>query len=154
MLPYSALQAANYQNAIAACLPQQLAQMQAAAVAQHYTSLSASQVNMSPSIVNSLAGQHQHPGHGVQVTAMNSYTHPSGAVYATATGLTQAQAQALQAMGHHQHHQQQMVSSVASMALSPSMGSVTLSHPNMSMQKLLSLPPPKVGPVFPFFINL
>ena len=149
MLPFSALQAANYQNAMAACLPQQLAQMQAAAVAQHYTSMSASQVNMSPSIVTSLAGQHQHPGQGVQVTAMNTYTHPSGAVYATAAGLTQAQAQALQAMSQHHHHQHQMVSSVPSMALSPSMGSVTLSHPTTSMQKLLSLPPPKVGSFFP-----
>ena len=148
MLPFSALQAANYQQALAA-------QMQAAAaVAQHYTSLSASQVNnMSPSIVNSMAGQ-QH--HGGQVTGMNTYTHPSGAVYATAPGLTQAQAQALQAMGHHHQmhqHQHQMVSSVPGMALSPSMAcSVNLSHPNTSMQKLLSLPPPKVGPFLQIYL--
>jgi hypothetical protein len=35
------------------------------------------------------------------------------------------------------------VSTVPTMALSPSLGSVTLAHP-AAMQKLLSLPPPKV----------
>ena len=134
MLPFSALQAANHQAALAAaaCLPQQLAQMQAAAAAQHYNSLSASQVNMTP--VTSLAGQH-----GVTGTAMPTYT--GGHMYAATPTLTQAQA--LSALSHH-HQVNGLVSTVPTMALSPSMGGVTLAHPAASMQKLLSLPPPKV----------
>lgn len=135
MLPFSALQAANHQAALAAaaCLPQQLAQMQAAAAAQHYNSLSVSQVNMNPSNVTSLAGQH-----GVTATGMPTYT--GGHMYATPT---MTQAQALSALSHH-HQVNGLVSTVPTMALSPSMGGVTLAHPASSMQKLLSLPPPKV----------
>ena len=133
MLPFSALQAANHQAALA----QQLAHMQAAA--QHYNSMSASQVSLSPPIVTSLAGQN-----GVTGNPMTTYTHQGGHVYATGTTLTQAQAQALSAMGHHPHHVNGLVSSVPSMVLSPSIGNVTLNHPAASMQKLLSLPPPKV----------
>jgi hypothetical protein len=135
MLPFSALQAANHQAALAAaaCLPQQLAQMQAAAAAQHYNSLSASQMSMSPTSVTSLGGQH-----GVTGTAMPTYT--GGPVYAATPTLTQAQA--LSALSHH-HQVNGLVSTVPTMALSPSLGSVTLAHP-AAMQKLLSLPPPKV----------
>lgn len=136
MLPFSALQAANHQAALAAaaCLPQQLAQMQAVANAQHYNALSASQCNMSPSNVTSMTGQH------VAGTTMPTYTH-GGQVYATTPTFTQAQA--LSALGHHPHLNG-LVSTVPTMALSPSLGSVTLGHPATSMQKLLTLPPPKV----------
>jgi hypothetical protein len=64
-------------------------------------------------------------------------------VYAAAPTLTQAQAQALSALGHHPHVNG-LVSTVPTMALSPTMGGVALTHPATSMQKLLSLPPPKV----------
>jgi hypothetical protein len=135
MLPFSALQAANHQAALA----QQLAHMQAAAAAQHYNYMSDSQVNFSPSTVTSLGGQH-----GIMGNPMTAYTNPGGHVYGAGSALTQAQAQALSALGQHQHYVNGLLSSVPNMALSSSMSNVTLAHPASSMQKLLSLPPPKV----------
>lgn len=65
LLPYTVLHAAN-QHAAVACLPQQLAQLQAqaAAAAQHYSALSATAnqtVNMTQPMVTSMPGQNGGP---------------------------------------------------------------------------------------------
>ena len=78
------------------------------------------------------------------MTAISTYTHPSGAVYATPGGLSQAQT--LTAMGHHAHsaHVNGLVATVSNMGLSPTIATMAIPHHSSSMQKLLSLPPPKV----------
>jgi len=75
------------------------------------------------------------------MASISAYTHPSGAVYAAPAQLNQSQT--LSALGHS-INSGHIIATVPNMGLSPSIASMALSHTSSSIQKLMSLPPPKV----------